>query len=74
MAKQHKIRWHRPPEPVEDRDQDPVDDVGSLVDLTGNQSANGYPQGIAAVVGVYGLMRLVGLLVRFMRSGSRPRS
>ena len=51
----------------------PIDDAGSLVTVVGEQNASGWPQGIVGVVGVYVLVRLGGLLVRFLRSGERSR-
>jgi hypothetical protein len=73
MAKQSKLRLDRTTGPETDRAEGPVDDAGSLVVVAGNQNASGYPQGLAAVVVVYALVRLAGLLVRFLRSGARTR-
>lgn len=50
-----------------------MDDAGSLITVAGNQNASGYAQGLAAVVAVYALVRVAGLLVRFLRSGTRTR-
>ncbi len=51
-----------------------MDDAGSLIGVAGNQNASGYPQGVAAVAVVYVLIRLAGVLVRYLRSGERPRA
>ncbi len=73
VARLSKLRRPRPGGSKTDRADGPVDDAGSLVTVAGNQNASGYPQGIAAVVVVYALVRLAGLLVRFLRSGERTR-
>jgi hypothetical protein len=50
----------------------PIDDAGSLVTVVGEQNASGWPQGIVAVVAVYALVRLGGLLVASSGAGSDP--
>ncbi len=74
MAKPSKLRQARTPDPATDRPGGPVDDAGSLVFVAGNQNASGYPQGIVVVVVIYVLVRLAGLLLRFLRSGGPARS
>jgi hypothetical protein len=73
VAKLSKLRRTRPARSVAEPAEGPIDDAGSLIAVAGEQNASGWPQGLAAVVVVYGLVRLGGLLVRFLRSGERPR-
>jgi len=72
VAKRSKTRPVPPGAAEAGPAEGPVDDAGSLVTVVGEQNASGWPQGIVAVVAVYALVRLGGLLVRFLRSGERP--
>jgi hypothetical protein len=72
VARLSKLRRSRPAHSVAEPAEGPIDDAGSLVTVVGEQNAGGWPQGIVAVVAVYALVRLGGLLVRFLRSGQRP--
>ncbi len=73
MVKHSKVRPVPHDSPDLDEAEDPVDDVRDLGVVAGSQAASGLPQGITAVVIVYAVVRLAGLLVRFLRSGTRTR-
>ena len=51
-------------------DDDPVDDFGSLLKLSGDQVASGLAQGIGAAIIVYAIVRAIRGLARFLRGGS----
>jgi len=73
MARSKRV--HPDPAPISDLDPDegPIDDATSLVAVAGTQTANGVAQGLIGVAIVYGMVRIGGVLVRFLRSGGRTR-
>ena len=74
MAKQSKLHPIPPPEPELETDDGPIDDASSLAVVAGSQGANGFPQGLTAVVLVYATVRLIGPIVRMFRGGRRTRT
>ena len=74
MAKQSKLHPIPPPGPEVDTGEGPIDDARSLEAVVGSQGANGFPQGLTAVVLVYAAVRLIGPIVRMFSGGRKNRA
>jgi len=74
MAKQSKLHPIPPPEPEVEAGEGPIDDASSLAAVAGSETANGFPQGLTAVVLVYAAVRLIGPIVRMFTGGRKTRA
>lgn len=71
MAKRSRIPRDEAPSRAAALDDGSVDDAASLGVVAASQTASGLPQGIAAMVVVYALVRLGRLVIGSLR-GDRP--